>query len=96
MVMIGSFGAHIVHGFFLYAIGILNVAFLENFQEDVGKTSWACGIHLGLFSLTGTCTLSDWYAFCKNNAQQLLVIGVRDITGVRQYLCLFNFKEKTL
>ena len=64
MVMIGSFGAHIVHGFFLYAIGILNVAFLENFQEDVGKTSWACGIFLGLFSLAGK--LSDWYAFqCK-------------------------------
>ena len=58
MVMIGSFGAHIVHGFFLYAIGILNVAFLENFQEDVGKTSWACGIFLGLFSLAGK--LTEW------------------------------------
>ena len=53
VVMVASFGAHIVHGFFLYAIGILNVAFLENFQEDVGKTSWACGMFLGLYSLSG-------------------------------------------
>ncbi|KAK3104505.1 hypothetical protein FSP39_003657 [Pinctada imbricata] len=56
VVMMGSFGAHLNHGFFGYAIGILNFALLERFQDDVGKTAWASGIFLGLFSMSGPVT----------------------------------------
>ncbi|KAK3104673.1 hypothetical protein FSP39_007527 [Pinctada imbricata] len=53
VVMLSSFGAHTVNGFYLFSLGILNVAFLERFNEDVGTTSWASGLFLGLFSFGG-------------------------------------------
>ncbi|KAK3105411.1 hypothetical protein FSP39_024648 [Pinctada imbricata] len=53
VVMLASFGAHVIHGFFLYAIGVVNVAFLDRFDHDVGKASWACGVFLGLYGLCG-------------------------------------------
>ncbi|XP_060083566.1 monocarboxylate transporter 9-like [Ylistrum balloti] len=52
-VMAGSFGAHMVSGCFLYAVGVMHNAILERFQEDVGKTAWAAGLYLGMVSLTG-------------------------------------------
>ncbi|XP_033756573.1 monocarboxylate transporter 14-like isoform X2 [Pecten maximus] len=52
-VMAGSFGAHMVSGCFLYAVGVIHNAILERFDEDVGKTAWAAGIYLGMVSLTG-------------------------------------------
>ncbi|XP_021374582.1 monocarboxylate transporter 4-like [Mizuhopecten yessoensis] len=52
-VMAGSFGAHMVSGCFLYAVGVIHNAILERFDEEVGKTAWAAGLFLGMLSLTG-------------------------------------------
>lgn len=54
-VLVASFGAHFIHGFFLTAVGLLQLSLLEHFREDVFKTSWALSIFLGLFSLSGNC-----------------------------------------
>lgn len=54
VVMVGSFGAHVVSGCFLYAVGVIHNALLDRFDEDVSKTAWASGIYLGMVSLTGT------------------------------------------
>lgn len=54
-VLVASFGAHFIHGFFLTAVGLLQLSLLEHFREDIFKTSWALSIFLGLFSLSGNC-----------------------------------------
>ncbi|KAK3104783.1 hypothetical protein FSP39_009996 [Pinctada imbricata] len=53
IVMLSSFGGHVIHGFFLFSLGIVHVALLERFQEEVGKTAWVSGIFLGLYSFCG-------------------------------------------
>lgn len=52
-VLVASFGAHFIHGFFLTAVSLLQLSLLEHFREDVFKTSWALSIFLGLFSISG-------------------------------------------
>ncbi|OWF41472.1 Monocarboxylate transporter 14 [Mizuhopecten yessoensis] len=53
VVLTGSFGAHMISGCFMYAVGVIHNAILERFNEDVGKTSWASSVYLGMVSLTG-------------------------------------------
>ena len=56
MVMIGSFGAHVVSGTFMYAAGITHNSLLERFHDDpnkVSKTSWAGGMFLFLLAFGG-------------------------------------------
>ncbi|KAJ8319749.1 hypothetical protein KUTeg_001336 [Tegillarca granosa] len=53
MVMIASLGIHIVNGCFLYSMGIIHNALLDQFEESVTLTSWASSLVLGLISSTG-------------------------------------------
>ncbi|XP_062588823.1 monocarboxylate transporter 12-like isoform X2 [Saccostrea cucullata] len=53
VVLFSSFGSHCIHGFFLSAIGVLQLSLLDHFRENVLKTSWALSIFLGLYSTTG-------------------------------------------
>ncbi|KAJ8319741.1 hypothetical protein KUTeg_001328 [Tegillarca granosa] len=53
MVMIASLGIHIVNGCFLYSMGIIHNALLDQFEESVTLTSWAGSLVLGLISSTG-------------------------------------------
>ncbi|OWF41473.1 Monocarboxylate transporter 12 [Mizuhopecten yessoensis] len=53
VVMAGSFGAHMIAGSFQCAVGVIHNAILERFNEDVGKTSWASSVYLGMLSVIG-------------------------------------------
>ncbi|XP_061194186.1 monocarboxylate transporter 13-like [Saccostrea echinata] len=52
-VLLASFGSHCIHGFFLTAIGILQMSLLDHYKESVFKTSLALSIFLGLLSSSG-------------------------------------------
>ncbi|XP_061194528.1 monocarboxylate transporter 13-like [Saccostrea echinata] len=52
-VLLASFGSHCIHGFFLTAVGLLQLSLLDHYKEGVLKTSWALSIFLGLFSISG-------------------------------------------
>jgi hypothetical protein len=53
MVLLASFGSHCIHGFFLTAVGLLQLSLLDHYKENVFKTSFALSIFLGLFSISG-------------------------------------------
>ncbi|XP_048747016.2 monocarboxylate transporter 13-like isoform X2 [Ostrea edulis] len=53
IVLLASFGSHCIHGFFLTAVGLLQLSLLDHYKENVFKTSLALSIFLGLFSTSG-------------------------------------------
>ncbi|KAJ8317706.1 hypothetical protein KUTeg_005610 [Tegillarca granosa] len=53
VVMVSSFGIHVINGCFLYCVGIIHIALLSKFGEPVAYTSWAGAILLCLISSTG-------------------------------------------
>ncbi|XP_061194119.1 monocarboxylate transporter 13-like isoform X2 [Saccostrea echinata] len=53
VVLVSSFGSHCIHGFFLTAVGVLQLSLLDHYRENVLKTSWALSIFLGLYSTAG-------------------------------------------
>ncbi|KAK3104585.1 hypothetical protein FSP39_005617 [Pinctada imbricata] len=53
VVMVGSFGAHLLQGFFLNGTGVLQVALLEEYEDAVWKTSLATSLFVGLYQLLG-------------------------------------------
>jgi hypothetical protein len=59
MILLASFGSHCIHGFFLTAVGLLQLSLLDHYKENVFKTSLALSIFLGLFSTSGQLFLQS-------------------------------------
>ncbi|XP_061194526.1 monocarboxylate transporter 13-like isoform X2 [Saccostrea echinata] len=53
VVLLASFGSHCIHGFFLTAVGILQMSLLDHYKESVFKTSLPLSTLIGLFSISG-------------------------------------------
>lgn len=51
--MAASFGAHVVNGGFLYSIGIIHNALLEQFDASYTLTSWIGSMFMGLMASAG-------------------------------------------
>ncbi|KAK3104832.1 hypothetical protein FSP39_011222 [Pinctada imbricata] len=53
IVMIASFGTHVIHGFFLNGMGVIQVALLEEYEDAVWKTSLTTSLFVGFLDLLG-------------------------------------------
>lgn len=53
VVLVASFGSFMLLGGTMYAVGIIHIALLERYGEDVSKTAWAGALHSALMSVGG-------------------------------------------
>ncbi|XP_069141063.1 monocarboxylate transporter 12-like [Argopecten irradians] len=53
IILVSSFCGQMITGGFYYAVGVIHIATLDRFDEDVGKTSWASSLYMSLTTLTG-------------------------------------------
>ncbi|KAJ8319746.1 hypothetical protein KUTeg_001333 [Tegillarca granosa] len=84
MVMITSLGMHTVNGCFIYAMGIIHNALLDQFEESVTLTSWAGSLVLRLVSFTDYKRTS--YYFPNSIIQKVSKINIKDDEGTNDVL----------
>ncbi|KAK7480992.1 hypothetical protein BaRGS_00027807 [Batillaria attramentaria] len=53
VVLVASLGCNYLTGFLPYSVGVIHVALLDKFQEDVTSTAWAGAIYSSLQMLGG-------------------------------------------
>ncbi|XP_062607738.1 monocarboxylate transporter 13-like isoform X1 [Saccostrea cucullata] len=53
IVLLASFGSNCIHGFFLTAVGILQMSLLDHYKESVFITSLPLSTFIGLLSISG-------------------------------------------
>ena len=53
VVMIASFGAFLIIGGSVYSVGIIHIALLERYGQDITKTSWVGALHSSMINIGG-------------------------------------------
>ena len=56
VVLVASFVSFMLHGGTMYAVGIIHLALLERYREDVSKTAWTGALQSALISVGGLFT----------------------------------------
>ena len=62
VVLLASFGSMMLLGGTMYAVGIIHIALLERYKEDVSKTAWTGALQSAIISVGGLL-----YINCKFN-----------------------------
>ena len=66
VVMAGAFGSFMLIGGSVYSVGIIHIALLERFKQDITMTSWVGALHSAMMNLGG-----------KLNREGVLMISVK-------------------
>ena len=53
VILAASFGSFMLLGGTMYAVGIIHIALLDSFKQDVASTAWVGAIHSALMSVGG-------------------------------------------
>lgn len=53
VVLAASFGSFMLIGGTMYAVGIIHIALLDRYKQDVATTAWVGAIHSALMSVGG-------------------------------------------
>ena len=56
VVLVSTFGYFMVFGLFLYGVGVVHLALLEEYHSKSATTAWVGGIFAALISLCGKLT----------------------------------------
>ena len=58
VVMLASFGAFLVIGGSVYSVGIIHIALLDRYGQDITKTSWVGALHSSMINIGGIHSFS--------------------------------------
>ena len=53
VVMAATFGAFMIIGGTIYGVGIIHIALLERYKQDITMTSWVGALHSAMMNLGG-------------------------------------------
>ena len=53
VILLASFGSFLVIGGSVYGVGIIHIALLERYGQDITKTSWVGALHSSMINIGG-------------------------------------------
>ena len=57
VVLVASFVAHMFIGASMYAVGIIHIALLGRYRQDISKTAWVGALHSAIIAAGGMYTI---------------------------------------
>ena len=67
----------------MYAVGIIHLALLERYREDVSQTAWTGALQSALISVGGLFTIVFSFLFSRFADGKQFCINFRDVDNVK-------------